>query len=109
MKQRIDFGTRIAGDKARYPDEFITASQAATRYQLIPEFNGQTLFELSDDAQKEFSSQTEQLAAYISINGVSYWQPSTFEFVESNGKLYVSWKVSQIPLDTLFEIILVRQ
>ena len=109
MKQRIDIGTRVAGDKARYPDEFITASQAATRYLLVPEFNGQTLFELSNDAQREFSSETEQRAAYLVINGISYWQPSAFEFVGSSGKLYISWKVTQISLDPLFEIILVRQ
>ena len=108
MKQRIDFGTRIAGDKARYPDEFITASQSSTRYQLEVEFNGQTLFELGHDATIEFQPLTERQAAYLSVNGVSYWQPLSFSFVESNGKLYVSWS-SSISLATSDDIYLVRQ
>ena len=108
MKQRMDIGNRVAGEKAKMPDEFITASQSSTRYKLEAEFNGQTLFELSHDATIEFQPLTERQAAYLSVNGVSYWQPLSFSFVESNGKLYVSWS-SSISLATSDDIYLVRQ
>lgn len=108
MKQRMDIGNRVAGEKAKMPDEFITASQSSTRYQLKAEFNGQTLFELDHNATIEFQPLTERQAAYLSVNGVSYWQPLSFSFVESNGKLYVSWS-SSISLATSDDIYLVRQ
>ena len=108
MKQRMDIGNRVAGEKAKMPDEFITASQSSTRYKLEVEFNGQTLFELGHDATIEFQPLTERQAAYLSVNGVSYWQPLSFSFVESNGKLYVSWS-SSISLATSDDIYLVRQ
>ena len=108
MKQRMDIGNRVAGEKAKMPDEFITASQSSTRYKLEAEFNGQTLFELGHDATIEFQPLTERQAAYLSVNGVSYWQPLSFSFVESNGKLYVSWS-SSISLATSDDIYIVRQ
>ena len=108
MKQRIDIGTRMAGDKARLPDEFITASQSATRYLLVVEFNGQTLFKLPSSAQREFLPMTERLAAYLVVNGVSYWQPTSFTIVESGGDLYINW-AAPISLSVFDELYLVRQ
>ena len=109
MKQRIDVGTRMAGEKAHYPDEFITASQAATRFLLVPEFNGQTLFDLEPAAVIAFLPITERNSAQLVINGVTYWQPLAFTFVESDNHLYVSWADTLFSLSTTDEIYLVRQ
>lgn len=88
----------------------LVQSNAVTSYSnaLTPEFNGQTLFELTTEQTAEFAATTERAAALLYVNGVAYWQPLAFSFVESAGKLYVSWAAS-ITIETSDEIFLVRQ
>lgn len=108
MKTRTSYSGRIAAEKAQLPDELLTNSQSGSKCELVAEFSGQTLFEVPADCMNEFIGETARSNSVLMVNGVTYFPTLAYSFVESNGKLYVTWSEGHFALDPDCEIYLVR-
>lgn len=108
MKSRTSYSGRIAAEKAQLPDELLTNSQSGSRCELVAEFSGQTLFEIPVDYMSEFVGNTARSSSVLMVNGVTYFPALAYSFVESGGKLYISWSEGSFAIDPDCEIYLVR-